>query len=738
MSSIPSTQHRTCPLCEGMCGVVVTTENDKVTKVRPDFNNVWSQGHICPKGTTLGELHHDPDRLRTPMIRDGDTWREATWEEAFQRCEELIQGVLERHGPGAMSCYLGNMIAKNYGLTRYVAEFIRLSQITNLFSSSTVDQHPKNLTCQLMYGDMWKVPIPDIDKTDMLVIFGGNPAASKGSIFSHRDVMGAMADLRKRGGKVVVVDPVNTGTARKADQWIAIRPGTDAAMLMAMVNTLFSENLVNLRHLEGRVNGLDALQSAAREFTPERAASFCGVDAETIRTLARQVASAPSAAVYGRIGLCNQEYGTLASWLIDVIAILTGNLDRDGGNRWSMETAPHLALTPPYPADAPVLLGKTRVSGLPITLGQTPACTFAEEITTPGEGQLRGVITIAANPALSAPAAGHIDQALAELECLICVDVYLNETTRHAHVILPTASILEQPHWDVWAWCWALRSGGHYSPALFEPPEDWVHDWEVMLRLGALCSGTKNRDIDIGAMDDHYFATLCNNIGVEPPIASSALPERGPERILDLAIRMGPFGDRFGERPDGLKLADFKTRPEGMDLGRTRTTLDDILRTPSGKIEIAPDYVIGDLPRLSTAMEKPLPELVLVSRRHLSSMNSWMHNVDTLMRGQHRCTLFIHPDDATRLGIENGDAVEVTSSEDTIAVEAEVTPHIRPGVVSLSHGWGHNADGAQLQVARRHAGANSNRLSPNGFADGPSGNAAVNGFPVTVRLAISA
>ena len=732
MAAISQTQHRTCPICEGMCGVIVTTEGGKVKTVRPDHDNVWSHGHICPKGTTLGDLHHDPDRLRTPMIREGDQWREASWEEAFERCETLIHGVLERHGRPAMAAYLGNMIAKCFGLTRYVGEFVRLSQIQKIFSSSTVDQHPKNLSCQLMYGDMWKIPVPDIDKSDLFVLFGGNPAASKGSIFSHPNVMQAIADLRERGGKVIVIDPVETGTAQKADQWIGIRPGTDAALLLGIINTLFAENRVNLRHLAGKVNGLEEARAAAQAYTPEAVANFCGVNAQTIRDLARQIADASSAAVYGRIGLCTQEFGTLSSWLIDAVGILTGNLDRDGGTRWSMETAPHLALTPPYPSDAPVQLGQTRVSGLPIVLGQMPACSFAEEIDTPGEGQIRGLITVASNPALSAPAARRVDSALDDLECMICVDIYLNETTRHAHVILPTASMLEQPHWDVWAWCFALNSGGHYSPQLFDLPDGWVHDWELILRLRGLCAGTKNRDIDIEAMEDNYFTTLCENIGAEPPIASSALPERGPERILDLAIRMGPYGDNFGQHPEGLKLADFKTRPEGIALGRTRTHLEDILKTPSGKIEMAPELILADLSRLNRALGNVQPDMVLVSRRHLSSMNSWMHNVDVLMRGQHRCTVHIHPQDAQRLDIANGQPVSISSSEDTITVTAELTPHIRQGVVSLPHGWGHDTEGANMLIAKQHAGANSNRLSPPDLTDVPSRTAVVNGIPVSV------
>ncbi len=727
--------YRVCPFCEGMCGVEITTEAGRVKSVRPDRDNVWSRGHVCPKGTTLGEVHHDPDRLRSPMIREGNQWRKATWDEAFERCETLLHGVRERHGPEAMAAYLGNMIAKCFGVNRYTGEFLKQAGIANIFSSSTVDQQPKNLACQLMYGDMWRIPIPDLDRTDLMVIFGGNPAASKGSIFSHPNVMQGIADLRKRGGRAIVVDPRRTGTAKKADQWIGIRPGTDAAFLLGVVHTLFDEKRVRLGHLEPWVEGAAAIEALAADYPPEKIAEFCGVEPGVIRTLARDISEAPSAAVYGRIGLCNQEFGTLASWLIDVVAALTGNLDREGGLMWSREAAPHLKLSPPYPSDAPVITGYTRVRGAPKVLGQSPAGCFAEEMNEPGEGRIRGLVTVAANPALSAPSAGAVADGLADLECMISVDIYLNETTRHAHVILPTASVLEQPHWDSWAWPFALKSGGHYSPPLYEPPAGWCPDWEVMLRLGAICGGARNRDIDIAALDDDYFAGMCRQVGIDPAVAMDHAPDPGPERILDLAIRTGPYGDRYGENPGGVNLATFKAEPHGIMLGEARPCVEEVVTTPSGKIELAPDFILNDIPRLEKALARPQPETVLVSRRQLSSMNSWMHNVDTLMRGRHRCTLQIHPADAARLGVEEGDLVRIASSENAVVAPAEITGDLVPGVVCLPHGWGHDAEGAEMQVARAHAGINSNRLSPGSALDVPSGNAVVNGIPVALEKA---
>lgn len=737
MPAITTRHLRTCPLCEGMCGVQLDVKGAQVISVRPDHDDTWSRGHICPKGITLGDMHHDRDRVRKPMLREGEHWREVSWDEAFARCEQLLHGVRERYGHDAISGYFGNMLGKSFGIGHYGSLFFKIAQLKTAYSSSTVDQAPKNLTCHLMYGDMWRIPVPDIDNTDLWVIFGANPAASKGSILAHRDVMDAIRTIRKRGGKVVVIDPVNTDTARKSDQWIPIRPGTDAALLLGIVHTLFAENLVRLGHLQNLVNGIDDLRAVAQDFTPEVVQDFCGVDAESVRVLAREIATAPRAAVYGRIGLCTQQFGTLASWLIDVVAILSGNFDRVGGLMWSNPAAAHLGLTThSYPADAPLIAGKTRVRGAPLVLGLAPASCLAEEIDTPGDGQIKALITAASNPVLSAPAAARLTAALPILECMISLDVYLNETTQHAHVILPGQSLIEQPYWDFWSWIFALRSGGKYAPPVFERAAGDPLDWQILLRLGWLCAGNSNATFDLDALDDQYFATLCAGAGLDAKRIAALYDHRGPERILDLAIRIGPFGDRYGDNPEGLTLQTFKAAPHGIDLGPAKEHVaSDILKTESGKIELAPTHVTQDIPRLRAAMMQQNTELVLVGRRHLASMNSWTHNIDTLMGGRERCTLRIHPDDAARVGIANGDAVHIASSENSLTINAEVTVDISPGVVSMPHGWGHNGPGARLTVAARKPGLNSNLLSPGLLVDAPSGNAVLNGIPVKLSKA---
>ena len=534
------THIRTCPLCEAMCGLEIHVEDDRVALIRPDREDVWSKGFVCPKGTTLGHLHQDPDRLRVPMIKTDGRWEEVGWEQAFDRCQELIHGVLDRQGKEAVTCYIGNPTAHNFSLGRYVGLFVGLSGLP-IYSAGTVDQWPKNVSCLLMYGSMWWIPAPDIQRTSYWLVMGANPHASQGSLLACPDVVGEIDRIRERGGKVVVVDPRRTGTADRADEWVPILPGTDAAFLLALCHVLFADGLVRLGELEDLLNGVEDLRGIVADFPPERVAAACRIPAETIRRIAHDIADAPSAAVYGRIGLCNQEFGTLASWLIDVVNILTGNFDRPGGLMFGNPVAWGLNSFPDPQWAEGVTFGRwsSRVRGAPEVLGQFPVSCLSEEIATPGPGQIRALITIAGNPVISSPEAARLDQALPLLDCMISVDNYLNETTRHADVILPGLSALEQPHFDDLITMWAARSIGNFSPAIFPPPPERPREWEILARLAALVAGMNNEEIDVGALDDGYFGALCEAKGLDPGEVIARYDDRGPERLLDLQIRTG-------------------------------------------------------------------------------------------------------------------------------------------------------------------------------------------------------
>ncbi len=740
------THLRTCPLCEAMCGLEVTTEGDQVTRIRPDREDVWSKGYICPKGAVLADLHHDPDRLRTPLIRDGKQWREVSWDEAFETIAQRLHPVLESHGIGAVTAYIGNPTAHNFSLSRYVGAFMPMSTLPIIYSAGTVDQWPKNVSSALMYGGMWTIPTPDLDRTDYLLVLGANPSASQGSLLAAADILGRFDAILARSGRIVVIDPRRTATVDHASEWVPIQPGTDAALLAAMVNVLFAEGLVDPGRLAELANGIDRVQGLCRAFTPQSVEASCAIPAETIRRITRELAAAKTAAVYGRIGTCNQEFGTLASWLVDVVNFLTGNLDRPGGSMFANPIA--WSLTTIHPPDQPPGFAfgrwKSRVRGAPEVLGQYPVSCLAEEISTPGEGQIKALITIAGNPVISSPDAGKLDAALPLLDCMVSVDNYLNETTRHADVILPGLSPFEQPHYDELLWSWAVRNAGNYSEAIFPPEPGRLAEWEILLTLAAIISGAKPSEIDCHVLDDLYFSGL---VGLIVADESSAIAGRdpgeivrmtggtGPDRLLDFTIRSGPYGDHYERNTDGLTLAKLRERPHGVDMGALEPRIPDILRTPSGKIELAPEHIVADLPRLEARLGRREDGLVLVSRRHLRSNNSWMHNVEKLVRGRDRCTLMIHPDDAARIGIREGGTARVASKSGTIEAPVEITDEMMPGVVCLPHGWGHDREGIRLNVATRHAGVNNNLIAPGDLVDVPSGNAVVNGIPVDVTPA---
>jgi anaerobic selenocysteine-containing dehydrogenase len=603
---------------------------------------------------------------------------------------------------------------------------------------------PKQVSAGLMFGTMLSIPIPDVDRTDHLLMLGANPLVSNGSLMTAPDLRGRLRRLRERGGKLVVVDPVRTRTAQVADEHHFVRPGTDALLLMGIVHVLLAENLAEPGRLAPLCNGLDEIAGLAGPFAPEAVAPACGIAAEEIRRMARELAAAPRAVVYARVGGSTQEFGTLTNWLVDVINVLTGNLDRAGGAMFTLAVAGQRNAQGTGGRGRGVRFGRwhSRVRGLPETYGELPAACLAEEIETPGDGQVRALITIAGNPALSTPDAGRLARALGGLEFMLCVDVYLNETSRHADVVLPAPEPLARSHFDVAFGQLAVRNVGNYSPPVLQRPAGMPDEWETLLRLAAIVTGQGPR-ADLAAIDDFTARSL---IGLEQGVPGSRLagrdpdellaalePRRGPERLLDLLIRSGPYGDRFGAEPDGLTLAAFEASPHGIDLGPLRPRLPEVLRTPSGRIELAPPQIVADVPRLRTALDRAgNGSLVLIGRRQLRSNNSWMHNLAPLVKGRDQCTMQVNPADAARLRLADGGRASVTSSAGTVEVPVEVTDEIMAGVVSIPHGWGHDTDGARLAVAAAHPGVNSNVLADSSQLDPLSGNAVLNGIPVRV------
>ena len=734
-----------------MCGLRVSIDGGgQVTDVRGNPDDVWSQGHLCPKGTSLGHLHTDPDRLRQPMVRTRNGHTPVSWDDAYAEVERVLRPVLDRYGAPAVTVYVGNPVAHNLALSTHIGALIGMAQAAGMpayYSPGTVDQWPLNLVSALLFGHMWNAPIPDVDRTDHLMILGANPSASQGSMLSAPDLMGRLAAIRKRGGTVTVVDPRRTQTAQRATRWVPIRPGTDALLLFAILHTLAEQGRIRRPpHLDGRITGLDDVIAMAADFAPEAVAAACGIDATTIRALTHGLAHAESPVLYSRIGASTQEFGTLATWLVFVINAALGSLDRAGGAVFPQPaTWSPMFMKPPDQDGDGWHFGRfhSRVRGAPEVFNQFPISCLAEEIDTPGDGQLRGLITVAGNPVVSAPGARRLDAALAKLDAMISVDSWLNETTRHAHVILPGLSPLERPHADDLYWIYAISSCVKWNDPVFAPDPDRPEEWEVLLRLAGAMVGTPMPDVDVAAMDDLYVAGLVATAcmaphtpltGRDPQQATAALKGVGSERLVDLGIRLGPWGDDLGRRPGGLTLDEVRRHPNGLRLGELEGgRLDEVLCTPSDTVELVHQRFVDDVPRLRERLTRPAEEMVLTSRRHLRSNNSWMHNVPALMRGKDRCTLLIHPDDARRVGVQSGDVAEVSTCEGMVAVPAEVSDEMMPGVVSLPHGWGHGLDGSQLQVANDHPGVNSNLLNPAHLIDVPSGTQVVNGVPCRVR-----
>ncbi len=733
---------RTCPLCEATCGLRVEVVDGAVTRIRGDRDDVFSHGYLCPKGSSLKGLHEDPDRVRVPLVNDGGRFRPTTWEHAFELVNERLRPLIVEHGKDAVALYSGNPWSHNYETIIYTT-MLYGAVGKNRFAAASVDQRPREIVSSVHFGVRTAFPVPDLDRTDLLVLIGSDPLESNGSLATAPDWPGRLAALCARGGRLIVIDPRRSSTAEVADEHLPIVPGTDAALLAGVAHVLFAEGLAAPGRLAAHVDGLDTVAAALTPFPPEVVAPWCGVPAERIRRLAHELAASPTAAVHGRLGTCLQDLATLTSWLLDVVSVATGNLDRPGGVMFSRPAALGLNTSgrPGVGMGTDYGTVTSRVRGLPGAFGQLPAVCLAEEIENPGDGQIRGLVTIAGNPVLSVPDSDRLARALDSLEFMVSIDLYVNETTRHADLILPAPTALQRSHYDVAFYQFAVRNIANYSPPVLPLGADERPEWRTLLALTGILQG-RGPTPDVDAMDDDLAALfVAIAVGDEhgpvhgrdpAELCETLHPLRGPERILDIGLRTGPYGDGFGARPGGLSLPLLVEHPHGVDLGPLEPRIPEMLRTPSGRIDLATPAFVADLDRLRARLADERPPLVLIGRRHLRSNNSWQHNIRTLATGKERCVLQIHPDDAAAHGIEADGRAVVTSAVATVEVPVEVTDAVMPGVVSLPHGWGHDLDGAQLELARQRPGVNVNRLAGSDSVDPLSGNPFLNGVPVTV------
>jgi anaerobic selenocysteine-containing dehydrogenase len=732
---VPATHFQTCSICEAMCGIAIEHRDGQVLSIRPNADDVLSRGHICPKAVALKDLHTDPDRLRQPMERTATGWQEISWPAAFAMIERRIGEVRRRHGNDAVAIYAGNPTVHSLGAMLTIGNFIRAVRTRNLYSATSVDQLPHMVASWAMFGHQFLVPVPDVDRTQLFVCIGGNPVASGGSIMGAPGFEKRIAALQERGGRFVVIDPRRTESAQIADDYLAIRPGTDVFLLLALLHEVFTSGNADLGHLGPHADELEALRQAVLGFEPGELAARTGIERGRIVTLARQIVAEPRALVYGRVGACTQEFGGLTLWLIYCLNAVTGHLDREGG---MMFAEPAVDLTRAYGSRGHYARFRSRVRGLAEFSNELPVVALAEEITTPGAGQVRALITFAGNPVLSTPNGVQLDRALETLDFMVAVDLYRNETTRHAHLILPPTSPLERCHYDIALSGFAVRNVAKFSRALFEKPAGALHDHEILTEL-ALRLGTSPGPQRFAATAKGW---LGRRLGPEGALdwmlktGKYGIPNSGVMRVL--AALPGMSGLRrqmqaLDRTPRGLSAAKLVANPNGVDLGPLEPCLVRRLANEDRRVHLAPALFLADLPRAAAVLRSTPPATVLIGRRHVRSNNSWLHNSQRLVKGKPRCTLQVNSKDARSWGVANGALVKLRSRVGEVVVVAEVTDDIMAGVVCLPHGWGHHRPGAQLSVAEQHAGVSINDVVDDQQVDELTGNAVLNGTPVEVE-----
>ena len=731
--------HRTCCLCEAMCGILVEHRDGEVLSIKPNRDDVLSRGHICPKAVALKDLHEDPDRLRTPLRRTPGGWEEISWTAAFDEIEARIGDIRARHGNDAVAIYAGNPTVHNLGAMLGIGDFIRALRTKNLYSATSVDQLPHMVASWALFGHQFLMPVPDVDRTQLFVCIGGNPVASAGSIMGAPGFERRIDALRARGGRFVVVDPRRTESAAIADEYFGIRPGTDVYLLLALLHEVFTQCRIDLAHLAPHCDGLDALRRAVLEFDPQVLAARTSLPHSRIVALAHDLVAAPRALVYGRVGACTQEFGGLTLWLIYCLNAVTGHLDREGG---MMFAEPAVDLTRAYGSRGHFGSFHSRVRKLPEFSNELPVAALAEEIATPGQGQVRALFTFAGNPVLSTPNGGQLDTALEQLEFMVSIDLYLNESSRHAHLILPPTSPLERSHYDIALSGFAVRNVAKYSPPLFPKPAGSLHDHEILAQIAQRLRKAPG--------------SVAGRVSLK---VKDAMARRlGPDGALDWMLKTGRYGVSHAgkikllgalpglgalrrllrapdRRPVGLTVQRLLDEPNGVDLGALEAAFPRRIATPNRRIDLAPAMFVADLGRAAAALGEPVPSLSLIGRRHVRSNNSWLHNSQRLVKGKPRCTLMLHPDDAAERGLADGAIARVTSRVGTVEVAVEITPDIQPGVVSLPHGGGHGRAGVRLGIASAHAGVSINDLVDDRRIDALTGTAVLNGTPVEVVAA---
>ena len=759
------THYRTCNICEASCGLEISHQDGEILSIKGDAKDPLSEGHICPKAVALQDLQQDPDRLRWPMKRSGDRWQEISWQQAFDEIADNLQRIQTQYSNDAVGLYVGNPTAHNHGALLMLAPFIAALNTKSRFSATSCDQLPHMLACQEMFGHFANFPIPDLDRTDYFLCLGANPLASNGSVMTAPNIKARLQRLQQRGGRFVVLDPRKTESAAIASEHQFIKPSTDALFLLALLNVIFREQLQSEGAARGKLKNLQQLQNAAKMFTPEQVAPITGIPAEDIERLAREFATAPRAIAYGRVGISTSQFSSINAWLIYALNIVTGNLDKAGGLMFTLPAIDLVGLSAAIGETGSFDRWRSRVRKLPEFAGEIPVATMAEEILTPGAGQIKAMITHAGNPVLSVPNGKLLEEAFDQLEYMVCIDIYLNETTKHADIILPPTGPLEHGHYELGLHSVAIRNTVKYSPPLLKPPQGALHDWQILAELTARLESTsplktlaaRSKLALIQRLTDEGMLDWLIRLGpygkgimgkglmgkgltgsfLKQPIATALQKVARGKRRLSAALQSSAYGHLSDNSPmdyPPLDLQELKQHPHGIDLGPLQPMLEHRIFTRDGQIDLAPELFLKDLQRLQENLPTtdPEEELLLIGRRHVRSNNSWLHNSNRLIKGKNRCNLMMSNADAKRLGLQDGETVKVHSATGTLQLPLWVSDDIMPGVVSMPHGWGHHRQGAALSNASQKAGVSMNDITDEKLVDGLTGMAVINGVPVRV------
>jgi anaerobic selenocysteine-containing dehydrogenase len=711
-----------CRICEVYCGVIATVEDGRVTRLRPDKDHVLSRGYACPKGVTFHQVTHDPDRVLHPMKRDGTSWQRISWEQAVAEIGTRLKRIRAEHGPDAIALYTGNPAGYSYSHRIFSSNFIDAVGSRNSFGAGSQDNLGDFLASKFLYGASFLQPVPDLAGTRFALVVGTNPVVSQGTLMHVVDAKRRLTEIRERGGRVVVLDPRRTETARLASEHVFIRPESDAFLFLAMIRTILDEGLAADAVLARHVEDLSWLRAAVERHTPELAAARTGIDAGTIRRLARELAVTDGACAFGRV-VCGR-YGTLAAWALEVLNLVAGNLDRPGGMVFSDALVDMVGIVERLGRDQ-YGRHRSRIGDYPELLGELPSGILADEITTPGPGQIRALVVTAGNPVLSIPNGQALAAAMEQLELSVALDFYLSETAARCDYVLPTTTYLEREDFPIFHAQLQTEPYAQWTEPVIPPQGEAKQEWEI-------------------------FSLLSESMGV--PFLNSRLAtalrrllrlvgrDFSPRWIMDAMIRLGPRGDRFLPWSTGFNLTKLAAAPHGVRLGEVATgVLARKLRTPDRRIHLRRPEIEGELGRLAreTAQpESPDFPLRLIGRRDPRSNNSWLHNVPKLMQGDRCRRLRVNPDDAARLGLHDGGRAVIRSRVAALDVEVRVTDEVMPGVVCLPHGWGH--DSPRNRVATRDPGPNCNALVDERDIEPLAGMSRLNGMPVRVERAPAA